>query len=244
MIEFDNNLSEHLKSELQCHGSDIVGFGDLTELPVETREGLPTGISIAVKYPKDTIRGIHDLPTQEYYDQYNLLNKKLNMLVTLGAKFLESFGYRAVGKTGEAVNQTRIDFYTTLLPHKTVATRAGIGWIGKCALLITEEFGSMIRLSSILTDAPLQTASPVNESRCGDCAYCTDACPGKAISGLQWHVGVKREELVDVLACHKAANERTMRSIGVERTICGKCIEVCPYTQRYLMSEKTGENKK
>ena len=47
----------------------------------------------------------------------------------------------------------------TALPHKTIATRAGIGWIGKSALLVTAKYGSAIRLSSILTDTPIETAS-------------------------------------------------------------------------------------
>ena len=44
MIEIDNNLSEHLKNELLCHTADIVGFGDLSGLPEDTREGLSTGM--------------------------------------------------------------------------------------------------------------------------------------------------------------------------------------------------------
>jgi len=233
-----NNLTEHLKDELLCHGADIVGFGDLTELPEETREGLPFGVSIAVKYPKETIRGIHDLPTKDYYDQYNLLNKKLDMLAALGAEFLECFGYRAAAKTREAVKRNQTDYYATPLPHKTVATIAGIGWIGKCALLVTEEYGSMIRLSSILTDAPLRTAAPIKESRCGNCARCVDACPANAISDKLWRVGLRREEFFDAAACRKTALERTKQGFGIEIDICGKCIEVCPYTQRYLNSRR------
>jgi len=38
------------------------------------------------------------------------------------------------------------------MPQKTIATRAGLGWIGKTALLITPQFGSAIRLNSVLTD--------------------------------------------------------------------------------------------
>jgi epoxyqueuosine reductase QueG len=48
-----------------------------------------------------------------------------------------------------------IDFEThsTKLPQKTVATLVGLGWIGKCALLVSEPFGSDIRLNRVLTDA-------------------------------------------------------------------------------------------
>ena len=80
-----NDLNGFLKDELLCHGADLVGFGDLTGLPGEVRANLPVGISVAVKYPKEVIRGIAELPTQEYREWYDRLNERLDMLVSLGA---------------------------------------------------------------------------------------------------------------------------------------------------------------
>ena len=71
---------------------------------------------------------------------------------------------------------------------------AGMGWIGKCALLITPEFGSAVRLTTILTDAPLTTAKPVTESACGECQECVDICPGAACTGHHWKQGLRRED--------------------------------------------------
>ena len=45
--------------------------------------------------------------------------------------------------------------FRTVMPHKTVAVHAGLGWIGKSALFVTEKYGSAVRLTSVLTDAPL-----------------------------------------------------------------------------------------
>ena len=56
-----NDLTSQIKNELLCHGADLVGIGDLSELPPDVRENLPVGISVAVKYPADVIRGIADL---------------------------------------------------------------------------------------------------------------------------------------------------------------------------------------
>ena len=227
-----NNLTGYIKDELLCHGADLVGIGDLSELSPEVRENLPVGISVAVKYPKDVIRGISELPTQEYCDWYNRLNERLDMLVTLGAEALQMLGYNAVAQTREHVGIG--DEESRPLPHKTVATRAGLGWIGKCALLINKEYGSMIRLSSILTDAPLKAAQPVNKGKCGDCMICANACPAGAVSGKLWKAHMKREDFYNAAACKKTARERAMRGFGSDITICGKCIEVCPYTRRYL----------
>jgi epoxyqueuosine reductase QueG len=128
--------------------------------------------------------------------------------------------------------------YTTKLPHKTVATRAGLGWIGKSALLVTKEYGSMVRISSILTDAPLKTAKSINTSKCGNCEACKSACPAQAISGKLWSINTYRDEFYNAELCRKTARERAVKGFGIEITQCGKCIYVCPYTQRYLLSHE------
>lgn len=230
------NLTDYIKGKLLSAGADLVGVGSLTELPSDVRCGLPVSICVAVKYPKEVIQGIADLPTKEYYEQYELLNEKLDELVSLGAETLKNLGYQAVPQTRAYVQQFSTD-YKSLLPHKTVATRAGIGWIGKSALLVTEEYGSMVRLSSILTDAPLEAAEPINQSRCGECNICANACPAGAISGKRWAVDVYRDEFYNAMACRKTARKRSVRGFGVEVSLCGKCIEVCPYTRSYIRSE-------
>jgi len=227
-----NDLTGFIKDELLCHGADIVGIGDLRELPAEMRCGLPSGICVAVKYPTEVIRGIAALPTRAYRDWYHRLNERLDLLVTLGAQALRMLGYEAIAQTRARVG-TGEDILHTVLPHKTVATRAGIGWIGKSALLVTEQFGSMVRISSILTNAPLETAEPVNESKCGDCMICTNACPAGAVSGRVWEVGLPREAIFDAARCRDTARARAMQGFGGDITICGKCIEACPYTRRH-----------
>ncbi len=227
------NITQYIKDELLSHGADLVGIGDLSELPPDIRCDLPIGISIAVRYSKDVIRGISELPTKEYYNEHDKLNEKLDMLAALGADALKSFGHKAVPQTREYVNYFRSKF-GSLLPHKTVATRAGVGWIGKSALLVTEEFGSMVRLSSILTDAPLVAAEPVNKSRCGNCKACTEACPAGANTGKLWEVGISHDGFYNAAACRQTMLERSKKGFGIETTICGKCIEACPYTRRYI----------
>ena len=228
-----NELTSKIGNELIKLGADIVGFGDLKELPDEVREGLPMGISVAVIYPKEIIRGIHELPTQKYREWYDALNERLDMIVSRGAEFIRELGYNAIAQTHENVGFGE-DNNNTTLPHKTVATRAGIGWIGKSALLVTEQYGSAIRISSILTNANLSVAAPINESPCGNCMICANACPAGAISGKEWRVGLYRDEFFAPNKCRKTAKERSKLGFGGDITICGKCIEICPYTQKYI----------
>lgn len=227
------DLTFELKEMLLHNGADLVGIGDLTQLPGGQRSGLPFGVGIAAKFPKEIIQGISELPTPEYKQWYDALNQRMDRLAVLGAEFLEKHGYRAIAKSRAQVGEYGGDCLT-LLPHKTVATRAGLGWIGKSALLITEQYGSMVRLTSILTDAPLTAAEPVNKSGCGGCTACRNACPAGAIHGTTWEPDVERNALFDYQRCRETAQERAMRGFGQRTSLCGKCIEVCPYTRRYI----------
>jgi GNAT superfamily N-acetyltransferase len=122
---------------------------------------------------------------------------------------------------------------STRLQHKTIATRAGLGWIGKSALLITKPYGPAVRLASVLTDANFDTGTPVDTSSCGACRSCADRCPTQAIVGQNWKLGTPREAIYDAPTC-RATAVRLSKEAGFEATICGACINACPYTQRYL----------
>jgi epoxyqueuosine reductase QueG len=231
-----------LSEVLYSAGASLVSFADLQPLEASIRHHLPRGVSIAVAMDPLTIAGIADGPTREYYDDYRRANGLLDHLAQIGEEFLTRQGIRAKGFP--AIRGTGIDpqTNTTLLPHKTIATRAGMGWIGKCALLVTESYGSAIRLTSILTDAPLPCGTPVDESRCGVCALCVEACPGHAPQGRMWHAGVGREEILDASACRQAARASAKSRTGIEETFCGICIAVCPWTNRYIQRAAGGED--
>jgi epoxyqueuosine reductase len=222
---------EELKTILAENGADLVGFADLSEMlgPEEKY-----GISVAVKLPREIVLSIMEGPTRAYFDQYHELNGVLDRLVTEGAEYLQSCGYHATAQTTDSI--VEYGTYMTRMPHKTVAVRAGLGWIGKSALFVTEDFGSAVRLSSILTDAPVIPGEPVTASKCGDCMICSNSCPGKAISGKRWQIDLDRDSFFDPLACRKKAREIAAEAIQEEITLCGKCIAVCPYTRKYAMA--------
>ncbi|WP_411677391.1 4Fe-4S double cluster binding domain-containing protein [Caproicibacter sp.] len=225
MIDLNKELREILFSE----GAELAGVGSLA---AAAPEELPFGVSVAVSLSAEVIASLPNGPAGIYYDAYFELNRRLDRIVTAGADYLTRSGYRAHAQTTSAVRE--FGNYRTALPHKTVATRAGIGWIGKCALLVTEQFGPAVRLSSLTTDAPLSCAEPIDESCCGPCTACGRACPGHAVSGRLWHVGMDRDEFFDPLACRKAARELAAEKLHQEITLCGRCIAACPYTKRYL----------
>jgi len=226
-------LNDELSTFLKSQGADLIGFADLREIPPGVRDNFPFGLSVAVALDPQIISGIEDGPNLPYFEEYKRANHLLGTLGNGAARFLEQRGYKA---GSFAATNAGIDpqILSTRLPHKTVATRAGLGWIGKCALLVTREFGSAIRLTTVLTDADFITGESVNISQCGDCTSCADICPGHAVSGRDWQVGMPRESLYDVVACRETADDFEKSRKVVHDSICGMCIAACPWTKSYL----------
>ncbi len=235
-----------LKEMLLEHGASLVGFAQIEGLyykadlegpqsedsekePFEIPE-YPYGVSIALAYPKEVIKGIQDGPTMEYYDAYHSSKHQLDDLAVLCAEYIKAQGYKAYPQTGET---KEFGIFRTIMPHKTVAVKAGLGWIGKSALFLTEAYGSAVRLTSVLTDMPMEYPKTIPQSKCGSCMLCTKACPGGAISGRNWSPDLERDDFYDAMACRKKAREIAAKVLDKKITLCGKCIEVCPYTKKY-----------
>jgi len=170
------DLSLEIRTVLAGKGASLVGFADLSLVPADARDSMRFAVSIAVALDACIISGIRDGPTQGYYYEYRKANALLSGLGKLSCSIIGDHGYNAVSRKP---THAGIDPKTqsTALPHKTVATRAGLGWIGKCALLVTKEYGCAIRISTVLTDAPLEVSVPVDDSACGDCAFSSSRVP-------------------------------------------------------------------
>ena len=57
--------------------------------------------------------------------------------------------------------------YCGVISHKTVAVKAGLGFVGKSGLFLSEKYGSKVRLATVLTDMPLKAeALPWQPSAC------------------------------------------------------------------------------
>lgn len=224
------SLQDQLLRTLYGAGAVQVGVADMAGVP---GCDLPYGVTVVLPLEKHIVKDLLTAPTEEYHAAYFDLNRRLNEIVLAGEAFLRAKGYRAFAQLRD--DSVQVDGAVRVpLPYKTVATRAGLGWIGKNALLVTPEFGCAIRIATLLTDAPLTPADPVLESRCGSCTLCVDACPAAALRGAEWKPGIPREELVDTVLCEHKMREIMMQNLGVDFDLCGKCFAVCPYTQRWL----------
>jgi epoxyqueuosine reductase len=218
-----------LRQQILALGATLVGFADMQGVLEGELACWPRAISIALAFPDEVIGRIAKGPTLEYYHAYNRFNERLNEIAAQTAALVRALGYRAepFPATAEAqdldVRNLRVAFQ-----HKTAATRAGLGWVGKSALLVSYRCGPRLRLATVLTDMPLAVGTPVTVSECGDCIVCVRACPGGAVCGEQWWAGRPREELFDAQACLIEASRQLSERVGVNHPVCGICIAVCP----------------
>jgi epoxyqueuosine reductase QueG len=223
---------ENFRKSLLESGAALVGFADMRAVPAEDRKGMDSALSIAVALSPGIVSRITKGPTQEYFREYQRANALLSKLSHQAAKLLIEKGVAAIAlePTTEAFDAVKL---RAGLSHKIAATRSGLGWIGKNALVITKPFGSAIRLTTVLTDATLETGHPLDESKCGTCTACVEICPAQAPSGTNWSLGLYRDEFFDAHACCRKATD-FCEAEGIDSTICGICIEACPWTRKYL----------
>lgn len=229
------DLQKSLTEALMKAGALKVGFGDLTSLPETPGSAMPRGISIAVPLDLKAVNRLSTGMTYAYFAEYNRANTLLDFLASLAADLLQAHGYDAIPMTVKSVKQS-FQGHSTVLPHKTVATRAGMGWIGRSGLLVTKERGSAVRITSVLTNALFSCAEPVNESSCGTCGMCVRNCPGQAPLGPAWSVNSSREDFIDILACRKTCVERSW-PVAPGMSMCSLCVLVCPWTQKAIEEE-------
>lgn len=233
-----------LKKYIYHLGASQVGFASLKALeapagPVHLRQlDLPYAISIASRMSDEVVSSLSHGPTMAYYEEYVKKNALLNYIATKTVEQIKGAGYRASIVKATVVDDGAdgyIESFNNSLPHKTVATLSGLGWVGKSLLLISFEHGPRVRLGTVLTDMPLDAPGgsgesigrPITRGMCGDCRACVEACPVRAIKGREWEVGVSREGLYDPYLCRRKALELSGR-LGIRDSLCGICIWACP----------------
>lgn len=183
---------------------------------------LPRAVSILMRIEPGVLHGMRHGPTEDYQAEYRRLNRSLDAAAGALAALLRDHGCQAV-----TVPATGPDEYGSF-PHKTAATVAGLGWIGKTALFVSPEFGPAVRLATVFTDLSLPPGEPVTKGRCGTCRACVDACPAGCGRDVDWRAGMALDELFDASACRHHINHYT----GLETQICGICIAACPLSRK------------
>ncbi len=125
---------------------------------------------------------------------------------------------------------------TSPLVDRAVALRAGIGWMGKSAMLITKEYGSYVFLGALLVDVTVAPA-PVNElvmDDCGTCTLCMQACPTSAL--VDDGVLDGKKCLSGITQIKGMIPETYRTKLGRRIWGCDTCQTVCPKNRATLVS--------
>ena len=201
----------------------ILGVADLRGLLHEKFKGYGYGILVGKRLEDPAVDSILEGgrpgPTASYKTAYNNTNGALSGLVNRIARTLVSSGIDALAVeptvSDESIDGELARTLRAELSHKMVATRAGLGWIGKTGLFVSERCGPRVRLATVLTTSPAGTpASPIDESRCGSCSLCVRWCPAGAATGKPWSVGVDRDEFFDPFRCRKTCLALSAERLG------------------------------
>ena len=227
-------LHQILQKHLIPSGEYIYGFASMKGLLHEKYDGYFFGISIGRKLDDNIINGIKDAPTLEYYHHYEEINRQLQAVSENISIDLQEAGIGAVAiKPTISPNSGAFDIFQKTLryeiSHKMVATRAGLGWIGKTDLFISPVFGARLRLTSILVDKEIKPElKPVDKSKCGNCTVCVEKCPAKAATGQRWDINTDRDLFFNAFKCREKCGELCRIYLKIDQRICGICVAVCP----------------
>ena len=204
-------------------GAALVGGCDLGFAPIAGKEELHYAFSFAVKLSDAVLEGIDGMPTFAYFQHYRTANALLDSIAFRLANKIEAEGYKAF-PVAASQSQGKENPYRGIVAHKTAAVKAGLGFVGKSGLFLSEKYGSKIRLATVLTDMPLVNNTPIIENGCGSCTICQKACPAGAIYGELPTTDGERN--FDAEKCSRYMKEH-FQEIG-RGSVCGVCIKVCP----------------
>jgi epoxyqueuosine reductase len=154
-------------------------------------------------------------------DYHELMRQKLDELAA------------ALSKEHAVASRAFVDSEPVL--ERFWAWRAGLGWIGKNAMLINRKQGSYLFLGGLFIAADLEFDAP-QPDHCGRCRKCIEACPTAAITP-------NREiESAKCIAYHTIENrglipENIMERSGSWIAGCDICQNVCPWNDPVTPSQ-------
>jgi len=188
----------------KANGADIVGFASASRFESDNpifkiMPETKTVIGLAFRVLRGMYRGIEEGTTYYQYTTMAVENMEetiMPMAQLRVAMLIEEEGYIAlpqrrhqqIMKEENSTNpevaydavyrgkiaETQIDFLDT-------AIKCGLGERSFHNVLLTDEFGPMVRYCFILTDAEIEESAMIESHLCDQCGACRKACPGSAI---------------------------------------------------------------
>jgi epoxyqueuosine reductase len=196
--------------------------------------GARTVIMLGVSYWSEQLRFSPQAGASPRWARYALhedYHDTIKPALEAAGKILQTYG--------DAPEDHRWYVDTGPVLERSWAARAGLGFNGKNAMLISRRHGNWLFLAAILTRLTVEPDEPIRRGSaadtpvgalCGRCTRCLDACPTQAFA---------RPGLVDARRCvsyqtieNKGIIPRELRAGVGERIYgCDICLEVCPWNR-------------
>ena len=134
----------------------------------------------------------------------------------------------------EYAPELRFRAFTDSAPvaEKSLAVRAGFGWIGRNSLVVNPKLGSMMLLGELIINEVVDVYdSPMDGVGCGSCRACVDNCPNSAILDNRT-IDARR-----CISCRTIEREGATDEIKLDGWIfgCDACQTVCPFNRHAPM---------
>ncbi len=225
-----SKIKEKLKREAKRLGVNLIGFANVErweEFQFTDPEYYPHNIwpwakTVIVLAVQIYLPMLETTPSVVYSELYNTTNRMLDDIAYRIANRLNGMGYRAhffprdcYGDISVLVKKPKAAF-----SHVIAGYYAGLGTIGMNHTLLTKEYGSRVRLVSVITDASLPADKMIENNLCIRCMQCVKNCPVQAFMPQQ-------EGIVAHMDKHKCALYH-QKLKGEFHYPCGRCTAVCP----------------
>ncbi len=160
-------------------------------------------------------------------DYHFIIKDKLNKLL----RFIQQ-------EIGDCNGRAFVDSAPVL--ERAWAKKAGLGWIGKNSLLISQKHGSFFFIGELILDVELPFDDiKLVQNHCGNCTRCIDACPTKAIIA---------DGVVDARKCisYQTIEKKGDLDLGLKNQFenrvfgCDICQDVCPWNSKPIPHNEPG----
>lgn len=232
--DHEQRLQQWLDAGLHGEMEWMASHGSKRTRPEELVPGTLRVISVRLDYLPGDTRMAQRLsePDSAYISRYALgrdyhkmMRRRLQQLAEQIQQLIGPFGYRAFVDSAPVM-------------ERALASRAGLGWVGKNTMLINRKAGSYFFLGELFTDLPLPLDTPDNSNHCGRCEACLTRCPTDAFIGP--HVLDARRCISYLTIELKGSIPEDLRKPMGNRVFgCDDCQLVCPWNRFAKPSAET-----
>jgi len=123
--------------------------------------------------------------------------------------------------------------------EKSLAQRAGLGWIGKNTLLVSYNKGSYFLLGELFLNIELEY-DEAEKNHCGNCRKCVDSCPTKALFE-PYKLNSNLCLSYQTIESKKEIPKELISLVKNNLFGCDICQDVCPWNKKFAKASDITE---